>query len=110
MKAAIFHAAALRTLRTFPREIRLAFGESILDLQNGAILGMPISRPMPTVAPGVQELRVHDRSGHYRALYLVRSSQGVLIFHVFSKKTAKTPNHEIQIGRKRLKEMLNENN
>jgi len=71
---------------------------------------MPISRPMPTVAPGVQELRVHDRSGHYRALYLVRSSQGVLIFHVFSKKTAQTSNHEIQVGRKRLKEMLNENN
>ena len=67
---------------------------------------MPLSRPMPSIAPGVEELRVKDRSGAYRAFYFTRLADMVLIFHAFEKKTARTPPHEIELARKRLKEML----
>jgi phage-related protein len=30
----------------------------------------------------------------------------VLIFHAFAKKSQKTPDREIELGKKRLKEML----
>ena len=67
---------------------------------------MPLSRPMNGVAAGVEELRVKDRTGAYRAFYFARLAGAVLIFHAFEKKTAKTPPHEITLARKRLKEML----
>ena len=67
---------------------------------------MPLSRPMPSVAPGVEELRIKDRSGAYRVFYFIKLETAVLIFHAFQKKTAKTPPHEIELARKRIKEML----
>jgi len=67
---------------------------------------MPLSRSITSVAPGVEELRVKDRSGAYRAFYFTKLATVVLIFHAFEKKTAKTPPHEIELARKRLKEML----
>ena len=66
---------------------------------------MPVSRPMRAVAPGAAELRVRDSSGVYRAFYVVRRSDAVLVFHAFAKKSQKTPRREIALGRERLKEM-----
>ena len=61
---------------------------------------------MPTVAPGAFELRIRDRAGSYRAFYVIQSKIGVLVFHAFQKKTPKTPKHEIDLARKRLRDML----
>jgi phage-related protein len=36
---------------------------------------MPPSRPMPSVGPGVEELRIRDRSGIYRAFYYTKSAR-----------------------------------
>ena len=106
MQPAVFHPKALEIIREFPRQAKSALGEAILDLQHGATLGMPLSRPMPSVGAGVSELRVKDANGIYRAFYLVKSARGVVVFHAFEKKTQKTPQHEIEIGVKRLKEMV----
>ena len=97
MKEAIFHLAVLDSLRSFPAEIRKEIGKLILDLQCGAQLSMPVSRSIPSVAKGAQELRVKDRSGNYRVFYFTRSSEGILIFHAFMKKTQKTPKKEIEL-------------
>lgn len=67
---------------------------------------MPLSRTMASVAPGVEELRIKARTGAYRVFYFTRLTDAVLIFHAFVKKTLKTPPAEIELARKRLKEML----
>jgi phage-related protein len=103
---ALFHPAAREALRAFPSEVRWAFGNAIYDLQIGRALSMPLSRPMPAFGAGVSEIRVHDASGAYRAFYVVRTTLGVLVFHVFVKKTRATPQREIRLGKRRLKEML----
>lgn len=108
MKAAIFHPAARVAIRLFPVEVRKELGKAILDLQRGERLAMPLSRPMVAVAAGVEELRVRDRSGVYRAFYYVRSAQGILVFHAFAKKTQTTPAHELILAKKRLRELLYE--
>jgi phage-related protein len=77
MKAALFHPAALAAIRSFPEEVRRELGKLLYDVQMEARLGMPQSRPMPSVAPGIEELRVRDRSGVYRAFYYSKSARGV---------------------------------
>jgi phage-related protein len=67
---------------------------------------MPIARPMPTVAPGVSELRVKGEDGIFRVFYFTGTAMGILIFHAFSKKTQRTAPHEIELAKKRLKELL----
>ena len=72
----------------------------------GERLGMPMARPMPMVAPGVSELRVSGEGGIFRVFYFTATARGVLVFHAFAKKTQRTPPPEIELAKKRLKELL----
>jgi phage-related protein len=110
VKAAIFHPAARETIRAFPVEVRKELGKAIYDLQRGEALSMPLSRSMISIAPGAAELRIRDHEGIYRIFYYVKSVRGILIFHAFQKKDRTTPLKEMEIGRKRLKELLHEEN
>ena len=51
------------------------------------------------------ELIEDDRSGTYRAIYTIRYATAVYVLHVFQKKSKKgiaTPQHEMQLVRRRL--------
>jgi phage-related protein len=63
------------------------------------------ARPMPIVAAGVSELRVKGADGIFRVFYCMATPPGVLVFHAFVKKTQRTPPLEIELARKRLKEL-----
>ena len=67
---------------------------------------MPHSRPMTSVARGVSELRVRGDDGSYRAFYYTNFAEGIIVFHAFLKMTRQTPGLEIELARKRLKEIL----
>lgn len=108
MRAAIFHPAAREAIRSFPENVRKELGKAVFDLQRGEVLGMPLSRPMPSIAPGAAELRIRDKNGIYRAFYYTSSPRGILLFHAFMKKTRTTPEQELDLGKRRLKELLHE--
>jgi phage-related protein len=72
----------------------------------GEKTAMPNSRPMPAVAAGVSELRVKGEDGIFRVFYYTAAPEGVLVFHAFAKRTQRTPPLEIDLARKRLKELL----
>jgi phage-related protein len=59
--------------------VRRGLGKVIFDLQKGEKLSMPLSRPMSSVAPGVEELRLRDRSGIYRIFYYSKLADSDLI-------------------------------
>ena len=105
----VFHPKAGDAIRAFPREIRARLGKALFLLQVGEQPGMPLSRPMPSVAPGVSELRLHGEDGQFRTFYFTASAKGILVLHAFVKKTRQTPPSEIQLVRKRLKEMQDDN-
>lgn len=108
MKPARFHPKARAVLKGFPEDVRRELGKAIFDLQKGQKLSMPLSRPMPDVAKGVEELRLKDPKGVYRVFYLASFADAVVIFYAFTKKTQRTPLRDIVLARKRLKEMLYE--
>jgi len=108
VKVAIFHPAAREAIRSFPAEVRKELGKAILDLQRGEMLAMPLSRPMRSMGVGASELRIRDRTGIYRIFCLTKSARGILVFHAFTKKSRATPEHELALGKKRLKELLDE--
>jgi phage-related protein len=108
VKPVDFHARALEFIRAQTTSIRRQIGEALRDLQKGVHLGMPLSRPMTIVAPGVYELRVRAEGGIVRVFYCLRKSDSVIVFHGFQKKSHKTPSREIRLARQRLQEILNE--
>ena len=93
-------------IRRFPKEVRIRLGRGLFRLQIGEHLGMPNSRPMPGVAAGVSELRVKGEDGSFRAFYYSASAQGILVFQAFDKKTQRALPLEIEVARKRVKELL----
>jgi phage-related protein len=108
VKPAIFHPAARTAIRLFPEDVRRELGKAIFDVQKGEVLAMPVSRPVSSVDAGVSELRIRDRSGIYRVFHYRQSSRGVLVFHAFMKKTQTTPQRELDLAKRRLKELLDE--
>jgi phage-related protein len=53
---AAFHPKARDVIRKFAEDLRREIGKVIFDLQKGEKLSMPLSRPMSSVAAGVEEL------------------------------------------------------
>ncbi len=108
MKPVIFHPRALEFIRAQSASIRRQIGEALRDLQKGASLGMPLSRPMTVIASGVHELRVSVEGATVRVFYYVRRSDAIIVFHAFQKKSQKTPSRAIHLARRRLQEVLDE--
>jgi phage-related protein len=59
-------------------------------------------RPMPDVGPGAMEIRVHAGS-EYRVFYVARFEEAVYVLHCFQKKTQKTRDADIELGRRRYR-------
>lgn len=82
-------------------EARLGAGYLLRQLQQGRKLGMPHSRPMPSIAKNVHELRIRDADATWRIVYRI-DPDAIVIVEVFSKKTQATPQAVIQTCRRRL--------
>ena len=85
----------------FSRKGRLSAGILLRRLQNGERLGMPESRPMPSIGRRCHELRIQDAGVTWRIVYRL-DSDAIIIGHVFSKKSRKTPAYVIEVSRMRL--------
>jgi phage-related protein len=77
-------------------------GMLLRDLQEGENLGLPRSRPMPSIGRGCHELRVNDRDRTWRLVYRIEHD-AIVILDVFEKKTEKTPEAVIEGCRRRLR-------
>ena len=62
---------------------------------------MPHSRPMPSIAKNVHELRLRDEDATWRVVYRI-DPDAIVIVDVFSKKSQATPLPVIQTCRRRL--------
>jgi phage-related protein len=87
-------------------EARLEAGFLMRRLQRGDNLGMPHSRPMPTIGRRCHELRINDVGATWRVIHRI-DTDAIVILEVFAKKTQTTPNSVIETCRRRLKEYGN---
>ena len=106
MKLIRLHNAVEKLQMSWPVAIKVDLANLLALLAAGESLGMPVSRPMPSVGVGVHELRIKDRTGQYRVFYYTKHRDAILVFHFFRKKTQETPRKELDVGRRRLKDML----
>jgi phage-related protein len=71
--------------------------------EHGPNLRLPHSRAM---GEGLFELRPRARSGIGRALYCFLIGQRIVVVHAFVKKTQQTPDKDLKLARKRMKELM----
>lgn len=97
----VWHAGEVKT-PPFSREARLEAGFLLRQLQQGVGLGMPHSRPMPSIGKRCHELRITDTSDTWRIIYRI-DVEAIVVLEVFSKKSRSTPRRVIDACRRRLK-------
>lgn len=95
-----------KEIAEFPVEIRGDLADALARLDQGQKLSMPLSRPMPSIGKGVHEIRLKDRTGIYRVIYMFIGTNHICLLHAFIKKTQSTPKQNIDLAKKRLKEAL----
>ena len=86
----------------FSRGARIQIGFLLRRLQNGELIEMPVSRPMPVIGANCHELRIDDGDGTWRILYHV-DRDAIVILDIFPKRSRTTPKHIINVAQKRLR-------
>ena len=89
----------------FSRAARVEAGFLLRRLQDGELLGMPASRPLPEIGASCHELRVVDRDATWRIVYHI-AEDAIVLLEVFSKKTRTLPRSVATAAKRRLKEYL----
>jgi phage-related protein len=98
-----FHERVLRDIESWLVDV-LADYARLLELlvEHGPSLRLPHSRAF---GDGLFELRPRGRSGIGRAFYCFLMGKRLVVLHAFIKKTQETPDRELKLARKRLKEV-----
>jgi len=100
-----FHVHVKNDIESWPDGILADYARLVeLLMEFGPNLRMPHLRPM---GDGLFELRPRGREGIGRTLYCYVKGQRIMILHAFVKKTQETPEKELRLARKRMKEVLN---
>jgi phage-related protein len=81
---------------------RREIGALLRVVQDGETLGMPFSRPMPSIGPRCHELRVADAEHNWRLIYRI-DPDAILVVDVFAKTTRKTTKQTIDACKARLR-------
>jgi phage-related protein len=103
-KPLMWVGSALTDLRRFPDDARRRAGFELHTAQQG--LNPSDWKPMPSIGPGVAEIRIHTGTEH-RIFYVARFEEAVYVLHAFEKKTQKTAKKDLDLGRARLADVVN---
>lgn len=88
---------------SLPPDIRASYARLTELLEEfGLELRMPHSRAM---GRGLFELRPRGREGIARVFYCMKVGKRIVVLHSFVKKTQETPKRELEITRRRQKEV-----
>ena len=88
-------------LRVLDEKDRNAIGLDLMRIQFRWSVGMPLCRPM---GEGLWEVRTNLPSNRIARVLFCVVAERIVVLHGFIKKTQRTPDDELALARKRMKE------
>ena len=61
---------------------------------------------MKTIGHGVNEIRIRDKAGAFRVIYVATYADAVYVLHAFQKKTQATSLQDIRLAASRYRELV----
>ena len=101
-----FRGSSLDDLRTFPQEAKREAGFQLDQVQRGE--DPNDWKPMNTVGSGVKEIRVMDATSAFRVIFVAKLADAVYVLHCFQKKTAKTSKPDLDLAKRRFRDLMQE--
>lgn len=106
MKEIIFVGHSLEYIKDFSLEARREAGHQLDRVQRGK---EPSDwKPMQGIGSGVKEIRICDKDGIYRVIYVAKFEEAIYVLHAFQKKTQKTSQQDIDLANRAFKKVLGE--
>jgi phage-related protein len=91
-------------LRSFPESAQELAGRQLQFVQYGAL---PADwKPMRSIGPAVNEIRIHDATGAYRVIYVAKFDEAIYVLHCFEKKSQKTSRADLALASARYRSVL----
>jgi phage-related protein len=98
-----FHPRVLAEIESWPVDVVADYAHLVeLLVEHGPNLRLPHSRAM---GGGLFELRPRGSSGIGRAFCCYLVGRRIVVVHAFIKKTQQTPEKELKLARKRIKDL-----
>lgn len=63
-------------------------------------------KPMKSIGSGVNEIRIQDKSGAFRVIYIAKLEDAVYVLHCFEKKSQKTSGADLSLATARYKALI----
>lgn len=96
--------AARKDFEKFPRTVRDRINTALTIAAEGR--KADIAKPMKRLGSGVMEIALRHQTNAYRTIYVTEIAGTLWVLHAFQKKSRtgiKTPRHEVDLIRDRLK-------
>ena len=92
-----------KAISDLPKELFVEFlAMRDIMMEKGPHIGMPYTRAM---GDGLFEIRLSGKDGIARVFYCTIEKYEIMVLHSFVKKSQATPHKELQLARKRMKEV-----
>lgn len=98
--------AARKAFDKFPKGAREIFFDALTVAADGSKAG--IAKPMKGLGSGILEIALPYKGDAFRVIYAVQLDDDLWVIHAFQKKSTrgiKTPGHEIDLIKERLKQL-----
>ena len=102
MKHVRFVGSSKEDMSAFPTAARLRAGHELFMVQVGR---EPSDwKPMSEVGAGACEIRVRDKAGAFRVIYMAKFADAIFVLHAFQKKAQKTAQADLDLAERRYRE------
>jgi phage-related protein len=106
IKQLFFRGSSLNDLCAFPISARREAGYQLDKVQSGRD---PTDwKPMIGIGHGVREIRIHDKDGAFRVIYVAKFEEGIYVLHCFQKKTQATSKRDLSLAENRYRDLVRE--
>lgn len=96
--------SSFNDLKAFPREALREAGFQLSQVQAG--LEPSDWKPFDDVGPGTREIRIRDKTGIYRVMYVTKFEEAIYVLHCFQKKTEATSQQDKDIASDRYRAIV----
>jgi phage-related protein len=94
-KTILWLGSSRSDVQAFPPDARRLAGFQLRQVQQGA---EPSDwKPMPSIGPGVSEIRIHTEVEH-RVCYVAKFAEAIYVLHASKERTRKTSQHDMELA------------
>jgi len=93
----------VKEIKDEPMELKRSIFGTLERVGRGESIGMPLCKPLPSIARGLYELRFSYRAGEYRVFYYIKVREAIYVIHAMRKKSQKIERRIVELLLSRIR-------